>query len=260
MKKTTERAGGFTLTELAVVLVIVSLLLGGLMIPLGAQKGIEARRATSQAMTSINEALLGFAITHGRLPCPADGSIAAGTANAGLEAYNGSRCTCAGSTAAYGSPTQCADGSTVGGTLPSTTLGLPDTDAWNNRYTYRVTTTYARRGSGQTSFYCDAALTAPVTSNAAMALCSSGLITVRNASGTLLTTSNEVPAIVLSHGENGLGAWTTTGTITPGASGNELENADNNTQFVSDTSLDDMLMWISRSILMSRLVSTGKLP
>ena len=63
---------GFTLIELAVVLFIVSLLLGGLLAPLSAQ--IQARRIsdTNKSLHEIKEHLLGFAIIHNaRLPCPA---------------------------------------------------------------------------------------------------------------------------------------------------------------------------------------------
>lgn len=61
---------GFTLTELAVVLVIVSLLMGGLLIPLGAQQEIEKRRATEQQLNNIRETLIAFGTVNMRLPCP----------------------------------------------------------------------------------------------------------------------------------------------------------------------------------------------
>src|ERR1700740_2544337 len=81
---------GFTLAELAVVLGIVGLLLGGLMVPLAAQTDIRYRSDTEKALADIREALIGFAIVNGRLPCPADRSIATATTNAGAEATTGS--------------------------------------------------------------------------------------------------------------------------------------------------------------------------
>ena len=55
---------GFTLIELAIVLVIVTLLVGGLAMPLSAQ--IEARRIgeTRKTMEEAREAILGYAMSH----------------------------------------------------------------------------------------------------------------------------------------------------------------------------------------------------
>jgi len=80
-----SRSKGFSLVELAVALAIIALLLAGALIPLSTQ--IEVRNAadTQRAMESIREAIVGFAQANGRLPCPADGSIAAGAAGAGTE-------------------------------------------------------------------------------------------------------------------------------------------------------------------------------
>lgn len=63
-------ARGFILMELTVVLVIVALLLGGLLIPLSAQRDGEAIRGTEKYLADIRDALLGFAVANGRLPCP----------------------------------------------------------------------------------------------------------------------------------------------------------------------------------------------
>ncbi|MGE0080944.1 MAG: type II secretion system protein [Thiohalomonadaceae bacterium] len=63
------RQGGFSLLELAVVLVILGLVMGGLLTPLGTS--MEQRRvaATDAALSLAHEALLGFALVQGRLPC-----------------------------------------------------------------------------------------------------------------------------------------------------------------------------------------------
>ena len=62
---------GFTLAEMAIVLFIVVLLLGGLLVPLSAQIESHNIQATRDTLSEINEALLGFAAAQGRLPCPA---------------------------------------------------------------------------------------------------------------------------------------------------------------------------------------------
>ena len=256
---------GFTLTEMAVALVIIALLLGGLLIPLSTQKNIEARRDTTRALDNVREALLGYAMAHGRLPCPADRSIASGAATAGFEAYNSATGTClcsaANSGIAANGGATCDPATSVSGVLPWATLGLPESDGWGNRYSYLVTAAYAR-SIGQSTVYCDAGSSAPPPTNAAFALCTSGAVRVFSAAdlAVALTTANEVPAIVVSHGDNGRGAWQSTGTQNAGAAGDELQNADGDINFVSNANVDDLVAWISRPVLMNRMISVSKLP
>ena len=65
-----EKSSGFTLVELTLVLLIVALLMGGMMIPLSAQRDMQYIRETQQQMEEIKESLLGFVVSQGRLPCP----------------------------------------------------------------------------------------------------------------------------------------------------------------------------------------------
>ena len=55
---------GFTLIEMAIVLVIVTILIGGLAMPLSAQ--IQARRIaeTNKTLEEAREAIIGYAMTH----------------------------------------------------------------------------------------------------------------------------------------------------------------------------------------------------
>lgn len=272
MNRPSFRTAGFTLIELAMVLFIVSLLIGGLMLPISAQNEIRGRQETERALANIREALIGFAVVNGRLPCPAQASIASGTANAGVEAVTaaGGPCACADTTngvatigaTACSSDLLVADSpSGVTGVLPWATLGLPETDAWGNRYTYRVTTRFGRMASGRTLFEASCnPTTNPAT--AAFALCSPGDMTVKTASSGGTTIASSVPAIVVSHGKNMLGAYSQTGAQIAGAAGDELENADGNANatFVSSTSIDDLVMWIPGSVLMSKMLAAGKLP
>lgn len=59
-----KRTRGFTLIELAIVLVIITILIGGLAMPLSAQ--IQARRIaeTKKVLEEAREAIAGYAITH----------------------------------------------------------------------------------------------------------------------------------------------------------------------------------------------------
>ena len=63
--------GGFTLVELAIVLIIVTLLTSGLMMSLMAQQEMMASAETQRRLNEARDALLGFAAANGRLPCPA---------------------------------------------------------------------------------------------------------------------------------------------------------------------------------------------
>ena len=80
---------GFTLIEMAVVLVILGLLLGGMLLPISAQMDMEGRRKTASSLEEIKEALIGFAVINGRLPCPAS-NTSNGLEDSGMcDSYNG---------------------------------------------------------------------------------------------------------------------------------------------------------------------------
>lgn len=252
-KPTYRHPSGFTLVEMAIVLVIVGLLLGGLLMPLSAQVESQRTKETQKALDEIKEALIGFAIANGRLPCPAPATTATGAAGAGLE------------------PTPVVAGgcANAAGVLPWATLGVNETDAWGNRYTYRIATEFTRTvpQTGFTGASC------PPPANpqfAAFALCSQGNMTMLNTGGGSTLSSN-VPVVVISHGNNGNGAYNTQGTQLPlGADVDEQDNqltsggtATANTNFISKTptaTFDDLVVWLSPNILFNRMVSAQKLP
>lgn len=113
---------GFSLVELAVVLVILGFVIGALLLPLQAQREQLFRSQTESQLEIARRALLGFAQTNGRLPCPAI------DASAGLE-----------------DPVVGGDCTSQLGFLPAATLGIQPTDedgfaidGWNNRIMYAV--------------------------------------------------------------------------------------------------------------------------
>jgi len=229
---------GFTLIEMAIVLMIVALLLGGMLVPLSAQMDQRNISDTQKAMSEIKEAIIGYALANGRLPCPADGTIASGTTGAGV-----ANCTL------------------TTGVLPWATLGVNETDAWGDRYTYRVVSSYADATDGTGAASC------AVTTGVSFQLCSAGNLNVLSAKTAGTTISGSVPAVIISHGKNKAGAYTPQGgsPLPGGSDQDELENsdgsADNN--YVSHTftpTFDDLVVWISPNILNNRMVAAGKLP
>jgi len=221
---------GFTLAELAIVLIIISLLAGGLMTTLGAQLDMRNNAETQQRLQEARDALLGFAASRtagdGKpyLPCPdTDGD--------GLENRAGAAC------AAYD------------GTLPFADLGISGLDGWSNRFRYHVQPNFSRNDVG---FTLSTAATLRVCDQAA---CTSVL-------------ANNLPAIVLSHGKNGFGATTSGNLALPApSSADELENSDGDANFVSHTpsspgpnEFDDQVAWLSPNILYNRMIAAGRLP
>lgn len=230
---------GFTLTEMAVVLVIVALLIGGMVMPMAAQQDIRARQETERKLEEIREALLGFAVIHGRLPRPAT------SATDGAE--NPVNCTT--------SPDNCQ------GFIPWATLGIHKTDAWSKLIRYSVTPEFANTSFTLTSVATRTIQTRDTTGNA-----------VYLAGQASCTTSTQcVSAVIFSHGKDRLGT-SDTGVAFPDDSSTNLDEKANNigpTNYFSRTSssattgggeFDDIVVWLPTSILVSRMISAGKLP
>lgn len=260
-----KNISGFTLVEIAMVLMIIGLLLGGLIPTLSTQIESQRINETRKQMDEIQQALIGYALINGRLPCPAKASLATGLANAGMEALTNNTCACvnsSGSTVADTSALPCT-GTTVTGVLPWVTLGLKETDAWERRYTYRVTRIFADQIAAST--FGTGCTPSPAPTASSFALCSPGEPDVYSADSGGTVIANNVPAIFLSHGKNGAGAYTQQGTqLFASSDADEEENSDNNdNKFVSHNptpSFDDLLAWITPGILLNRMVAAGKLP
>ena len=229
-----KKHSGFTLVEMAIVLAIIALILGTSLALLSAQQDQRRIEETRDRLDAAREALIGYAIANGRLPCPANPTLADGVVGAGIA--RAPAATAAGCTADAAG--------TIQGTLPWATLGLPEIDAWGHRFTYRVSAAFAR-----------------ITPS--FALTDSGDINIRVATGGVIMATN-TPAVIVSHGANGFLAYLPSGAQLP-ASGDadETENADNNTNFVSKElapTFDDQVTWLSPYILFNRMVQAGRLP
>ena len=71
MKSVSRIQQGFTLVEIAIVLLIVTILLGYTVAMFPRQQELKQYRAVDQEMDHIIDAIVGFAQVNGRLPCPA---------------------------------------------------------------------------------------------------------------------------------------------------------------------------------------------
>lgn len=236
---------GFSLVEMAIVLTIVGVLLAGLLPSLSGQIEQQRRNETRKQLNEIKDALTGFAIIYGRLPCPANGTL-----NTGVEATTG-----AGAALVCNSITAGSNSSR--GVVPWTTLGVSETDAWGRRFSYQVTSTFADGANGTGVGTCNTA------QGVSFQICSQANLDVLSTVGGANVATN-VPAVVVSHGVNGKGAFTPQGIQISGAAGDELENANTTNSLVShdpvQNGYDDLVVWLSPNILLNRMIAAGKLP
>ena len=68
---TRQSQRGFSLVELSIVILIMGLLLGGLMMPLSAQRENARLKDGKEQLLTIRDAIEGFVLINGYLPCPA---------------------------------------------------------------------------------------------------------------------------------------------------------------------------------------------
>jgi prepilin-type N-terminal cleavage/methylation domain-containing protein len=150
MNRFPVRLRGFTLIEMAIVLVVIALIAAGGVAALTAMLEHQSISTTEQRLDVLQQTIQNYAAAHGYLPCPADPTLPVSDANFGvgevdsLAAANGNWtgvCT--------GDPThlkgvtqvQSGTGASVEGMVPTKTLGLEDTyalDGWGYRIAYAV--------------------------------------------------------------------------------------------------------------------------
>ena len=256
---------GFTLIELAVVLFIISLLMVGLLGPVATQIESRERQQTVDTMNDIMEALYGYAVINGYLPCPdTDGDGTADPENTSGD---------------------CVVPGVGDGWLPWRTLGLNfQGDVWGNRFKYHVTApdfTTVDNGVCAADDNLDLCEVADITIRTRADNPGTGGIVESKFQYNVAT---NVPAIVISHGKNNLGAtrvFDGGATAAATAGTDEEENDDANTDAIfysrnfteggtgctDDTDeanilceFDDIVMWISPNILMNRMVKAERLP
>jgi len=115
---------GFTLIEMAMVMIVVGLMVGGGLFALGPVVDKARVNQTNATLDQVENALVLFVIrNNGRLPCPADGKLANTDGNYGLEAGAPGACTAA----------------TANAVIPWRSMGLDESyslDGWGTRLSY----------------------------------------------------------------------------------------------------------------------------
>jgi len=239
---------GFSLIELAIVLFIITLLMGGLLPTITSQLDQQRTNETRKQLDDIQQALIGYAVNNGRLPCPAI------TTSYGVEdPPGGGTCT-----------------NPYDGFVPAATLGVPTgvdnqgnkgfaVDAWGNRIRYAVTTwsinTFTTTGSMKANF------STPLAPNLIVCSTASTTSTGCSVANSSLTSLPGIPAVIFSTGKNGASG---------GTGADEAENLTKvdrifvshipTTSSAANGEFDDLVVWLSPNILINRMVTAGVLP
>ncbi len=244
------KQSGFTLIELAIVLVIIGVLIGSFLGTLGSRIDTTRRAEAQDDLEVIKSALLGYAFSSGGpyLPCPCTADCDADADNPAVQPGQENR---TGGT--------CTAGAAVG-YLPWGTLGLKPADSWNTLYRYWVDPDFSDSSAGNEFDLNDVG---------------SGQVRTRNPDGTATTlVASNVVAVVFTQGKNSYGGLSVDGKARPAipaSNVDEVDNTDANSEFVSRPStgaeastsggeFDDIVFWISDYEIKARMVEAELLP
>lgn len=263
-----KQQSGFTLVEMAVVVFLIGILATLGITALNTQLANAAISATQSREYILKDALMNYLRVNKRLPCPATDSTG-------------------GETRTGGTPSPCKGNF---GYIPYATLGLPKSaglDGWNNFFSYAVspqwTLTYNYNNGTNTTY------TTIISSGAGSGFLpgANGAFTIDNRSPTspypiiaVTTASNLAAVVIVSHGIDGLGAFTYQGTQNASdANGtDQAANTPNSTTWALPTGLifyqrdytatalgtfgafDDMVVWLGANDLLTPLMKDGAIP
>ena len=284
---------GFTLIEIAIVLLIVSILLGYTVALFPKQQELKRYQAVEREMDNVIAAIVGFAQVNGRLPCPAIPN------SAGIEDGGGN-----------------VDCNNFGGFVPVNTLGFSGKlnedslllDPWGNPYRYYVSDSDADGGGVDDSdFVINGEMRAVglvdiipgppdgyIDLDGQYVICDVGDATLNQVCdapavevfGNALGAGGPyagAPFVLISHGKNwneaaaagdelvNMGSTLTTAFVPPIPNGpaqspyflkdesaGETTFVKRLTGFADD--FDDVVKWVSPNILFSKMIEAGQLP
>lgn len=265
--KTKSSISGFTLIEIAIVLLVVTILLGYTVAMFPVQQELKQYREANHEMNSIIDNLIAFAQVNGRLPCP-------DTDSDGVENFIDSVNNVDGSAGADGMPEDCTGYYAF---LPSGTLGMTGRinsngqliDPWGTPYGYAVSNIDAGGNANAIDLVSPNGIREEGLSLVLpdLFVCSDSTALAANdkdcddVTGTLV--AGGVAVVILSLGKDP--------SLTP--SNIQAENTDdfgdgtNDKVFIyasrNDTSgsaYDDIVKWISPNLLFSKMIEADQLP
>jgi len=281
------RQNGFTLVEIAIVLLIVTILLGYTVALFPRQQELKQYREVDRKMDEIIAAIVGFAQVNGRLPCPAI------PISAGVEDGGGA-----------------AECNNFGGFVPVNTLGISGRlnadslllDPWGNPYRYYVSSSDFDDGGGVGDFVVNGEMqqvglvsTVPPVGpdfrtyldlDGQFIICDQGVLPLNDICnapavevfGNALGLGGPyagAPFVLISHGKNWSEAAAGDELVNMGAtalpngpaglpyplkdvSAGETTFVRRITGFADD--FDDVVKWVSPNILYSKMIEAGQLP
>lgn len=233
-------ARGFSLVELAVVLVIVGFLMVSGILAFNAQVDTRNYEETTRRLNVAADYVLAFAIANGRLPCPAAPS------STGVESITAGACN-----------------NSFDGFLPAQTIGFPyydsdryALDAYGNRIRYAVASAITGcTGSSTTPHFSSAA---NLKANGISCRPNDLDVCTSSACAARVVAQQTAVFVVLSTGKNGA--------FTGSYVADEIDNTNNDARFVSRTpgggadTFDDIVLAVPVGVLYSRLTTAGVLP
>lgn len=238
---------GFSLVEMAVVLIILGFVLGALLMPVQVQRQQQAQLQTESLLKISKKSLIGYAQSQGRLPCPAT--------NNGTAAFPDDH--------GVASPSAGGLCAQQVGFLPAATLGIQPTDikgfaldGWGNPIRYAVTQSIAG-GAATPDFTTtgDMAAVGIATLQPDIRVCASSA--AASCTDDINVAKNVVAAIY------SLGP---TGNVASGGA-DENENLDIDAIFISheprandeNGEFDHIITWISPFVLYNAMIEAGQL-
>lgn len=231
-----QRQSGFSLVELAIVLAIIGILMGGAMMGISIQREHAKYESSSQRLAQTKEALMSFSLINRYLPCPDINGD-------GHENRNGNQC------------------ARVYGRVPYLILGLTKadvSDSWGNPLVYQINqkATVACSQS-EASYFCNSApprftLMTPPVQNSPLAhhlrVCNQSAGQCNGATLSSAIEADRQTVVLIAYNENGRITWTQCGKAAP----YERENCDGDAFFSrrpintqADRFFDDQLETIS---------------
>ena len=220
MKKALTRSpAAFSLVELSVVIIVISILLAGALSVLTSSVGNKKIEITQKRIQKIYQGMGIFLAKNGRLPCPAAINLAKSDSNYGLEGD----CTITPATAGYWKSSATASPNLYFGMVPTKAIGISSDfseDGFETKFAYLVLQGF----TNATTFGKGLASIASSKNYANDSASDRIIIKEKPASASIIT--NDAMFVIISYGANKSGGWNSNSTEQIAASSNsdEMEN------------------------------------